>query len=192
LLARVEREVLLPTLAELERLGAPFRGVLYAGLMISPQGVPNVIEFNCRLGDPETEAVLPLVESGLTELFWQAADGAALPEIAISTAAAVTTVLAAEGYPDAPRKGAAIEVGGQAGGRAGGQDLIFHAGTRRDELGVLRAHGGRVLAVTAVRDEFADAQKASRELAERIQFEGKQFRRDIGWREAARVQAGGW
>ena len=75
LLARVERDVLHPTLAELERIGAPFRGVLYAGLMVSPSGVPNVIEFNCRLGDPETQAVLPLVESGLTDLFWHAADG---------------------------------------------------------------------------------------------------------------------
>jgi phosphoribosylamine--glycine ligase len=184
LLARVEREVLLPTLTELERIGAPFRGVLYAGLMVSPAGVPNVIEFNCRLGDPETQAVLPLVESGLTDLFWQAADGSALPEIGVSTSAAVTTVLAARGYPDAPEKGAVIDAG--PGTRDPG-DLVFHAGTRRDEAGVLRAHGGRVMAVTSVREKFADAQAASRDLAERIQFEGKQFRRDIGWREAARV-----
>jgi phosphoribosylamine--glycine ligase len=187
LLSRVEREVLLPTLAELERLGAPFRGVLYAGLMISPTGTPNVIEFNCRLGDPEAQAVLPLVDGGLTELFWQAAEGASLPELSVSKAAAVTTVLAARGYPDAPEKGAVIETGGHTGGRAGGQDLIFHAGTTRDAQGVLRANGGRVLSVTAVRAEFAEAQRASRELAESIQFEGKQFRSDIGWREAARV-----
>ncbi|HKP29646.1 MAG TPA: phosphoribosylamine--glycine ligase [Gemmatimonadales bacterium] len=189
LLARVEHEVLLPTLAELERRGAPFRGVLYAGLMISPQGIPNVIEFNCRLGDPETQAVLPLVDSGLTELFWQAADGAALPKIHVSTSASVTTVLAAEGYPDSARKGAAIALGGQTGGRAGGQDLVFHAATTRDSEGVLRANGGRVLAVTAVRENFADAQRASRELAQSITFEGKQYRRDIGWREAERVTA---
>jgi phosphoribosylamine--glycine ligase len=188
LLERVEREVLLPTLAELERIGAPFRGVLYAGLMISPQGVPNVIEFNCRLGDPETQAVLPLVERGLTELFWQAADGAALPAITISNAAAVTTVLAAEGYPDSPKKGAVI--GGSTGRRDDGdRDLVFHAGTRLDDSGALRTHGGRVIAVTAIRDTFARAQAASRALAESIEFEGKQFRRDIGWREAARVTA---
>ena len=186
LLGRVEREVLLPTLAELERIGAPFRGVLYAGLMISPQGVPNVIEFNCRLGDPETQAVLPLVGSGLTDLFWQAAEGAQLPEITILKAAAVTTVLAAAGYPDAPRKGAVI--GESAVRRIGGdRDLVFHAGTRRDESGALRTHGGRVLAVTAVRESFAEAQAASRQLAESIEFEGKQFRRDIGWREAERL-----
>ena len=187
LLERVEREVLLPTLAELERIGAPFRGVLYAGLMISPQGVPNVIEFNCRLGDPETQAILPLVESGLTELFWQAADGAALPEVTISNAAAVTTVLAAEGYPDSPKKGAVIEAGR---GAQGARDLVFHAGTRRDESGSLRTNGGRVLAVTAVRESFAEAQVASRALAESIEFDGKQFRRDIGWREASRVATG--
>lgn len=180
LLARVEREVLLPTLAELERIGAPFRGVLYAGLMISPSGVPNVIEFNCRLGDPETEAILPLVEHGLTELFWQAADGAELPGIAISKQAAVTTVVAARGYPDAPEKGAAISI-------PPSEDLVFHAGTRRDADGILRVSGGRVLAVTAVRPTFAEAQRASRTLAEGIQFEGMQFRTDIGWREASRT-----
>jgi phosphoribosylamine--glycine ligase len=189
LLARVEREVLLPTLAELERIGAPFRGVLYAGLMISPSGVPNVIEFNCRLGDPETEAVLPLVESGLADLFWQAADGAALPGIMVSSAAAVTTVLAAKGYPDSPEKGAVITLpgGGAEGRRGGAEDLIFHAGTRRDSDGLLRVNGGRVLAVTAVRQRFADAQHASRALAERITFDGRQFRGDIGWREEERV-----
>jgi len=193
LLARVEREVLLPTLAELGRRGAEFRGVLYAGLMISPDGVPNVIEFNCRLGDPETQAVLPLVEGGLTELLWQAADGARLPEIRPSANAAVTTVLAARGYPDAPEKGAVIRegadrrIGGSAEARDGSADLVFHAGTRRDPDGVLRVNGGRVLAVTAVRPTFAAAQHASRALAESIEFEGRQFRRDIGWREESRL-----
>jgi phosphoribosylamine--glycine ligase len=191
LLSRVERDVLLPTLAEMERIGAPFRGVLYAGLMISPTGVPNVIEFNCRLGDPETQVVLPLVESGLTDLLWHAADGAALPGITVSSAAAVTTVLAARGYPDAPERGAEIAIpGGSADRRMGGDlDLVFHAGTRRDDAGVLRASGGRVLTATAVRATFAEAQQASRALAAAIQFEGKQFRTDIGWREASRASS---
>jgi phosphoribosylamine--glycine ligase len=127
---------------------------------------------------------LPLVESRLTELFWAAADGTALPEIRISQSAAVTTVLAAEGYPDSPKKGALIDAGR---GAQGARDLVFHAGTRRDASGSLRTNGGRVLAVTAVRESFADAQAASRALADSIEFEGKQFRRDIGWREAARV-----
>lgn len=182
LLARVEQEILLPTLEELDRLGAPFRGVLYAGLMIRPDGSPSVIEFNCRLGDPETQAVLPLVKSGLAEALWQAADGASLPALALSPHAAVTTVLAARGYPDRPEKGALIAIP---------PDLpegvtVFHAGTRRDDGGVLRTAGGRVLAVTAVRPTFGEAQAASRSAAEQIQFDGKQFRHDIGWREAAR------
>lgn len=187
LLARVEREVLLPTLTEMARLGAPFRGVLYAGLMISPTGVPNVVEFNCRLGDPETQAVLPLVERGLTDLFWQAAEGGALPGIQVSRSAAVTTVLAAQGYPDAPRKGAVIEIGRSDDRTLGRSDLIFHAGTTRDPQGTLRVSGGRVLAATAVRAGFAEAQAASRALAESIRFEGRQYRRDIGWREESRL-----
>ncbi|HEX9167136.1 MAG TPA: phosphoribosylamine--glycine ligase, partial [Gemmatimonadales bacterium] len=185
LLARVEREVLLPTLAELERLGAPFRGVLYAGLMIGPDGAPSVVEFNCRLGDPETQAVLPLVTRGLVDCFIAAADGAPLPELAISSDASVTTVLAAKGYPDAPQKGAAITIP-PVSPSARPPVTVFHAGTRRDPDGTLRVSGGRVLTVTAVAPTFAEAQAASRAMAEQIDFAGKQFRRDIGWREAAR------
>jgi len=179
LLARVERDVLLPTLAELERLGAPFRGVLYAGLMVSADGTPWVIEFNCRLGDPETEAVLPLVTGGLMDCLMAAADGAPLPGLSVSGDAAVTTVLAAKGYPDSPEKDAPIRIPDRPPG------LVFHAGTRRDDQGVLRVNGGRVLAVTAVAPTFAEAQAASRDLAGQIEFDGKQYRRDIGWREAA-------
>jgi phosphoribosylamine---glycine ligase len=184
LLARVERDVLLPTLAELERRGAPFRGVLFAGLMVHPDGTPNVVEFNCRLGDPETEVVLPLVASGLTALFDAAARGEALPEIVIRDAAAVTTVLAAAGYPDTPRKGdvitfpAALPEG----------VTVYHAGTARRADGALITNGGRVLAVTAVAPTFAAAQAASRSAAERIHFEGKQYRGDIGWRESTRQE----
>ncbi len=185
LLDRVEREVLLPTLAELGRIGAPFRGVLYAGLMIGPGGDPSVVEFNCRLGDPETQAVLPLVKGGLAEAMWQAAGGEDLPRLPASDGAAVTTVLAAEGYPDKPEKGAAITIP-----EAVLNDprvTVFHAGTTRDDQGKLRTAGGRVLAVTAVAPSFGAAQAESREAAERIEFSGKQFRRDIGWREAARL-----
>jgi phosphoribosylamine--glycine ligase len=186
LLARVEREVLLPTLAELERIGAPFRGVLYAGLMIGPDGAPSVVEFNCRLGDPETQAVLPLVTGGLVDCFMAAADGLPLPPLTVSGDAAVTTVLAARGYPDAPEKGAVINIP-SAVPPFRPSALVFHAGTRRDPDGTLRANGGRVLAVTAVAPTFAEAQAASRATAQAITFDGKQFRRDIGWREAQRV-----
>lgn len=183
LLDRATREILLPTLAELARRGAEFRGILYAGLMIAPDGALSVVEFNCRLGDPETQVVLPLVAAGFTAVCQAAAAGAALPPIAVTRDAAVTTVLAARGYPDTPEKGAAITIP---------PDLdpgvtVYHAGTRLDADGTLRVNGGRVLAVTAVAGTFAEAQALSRAAAERISFDGKQYRRDIGWREAARL-----
>ena len=181
-LARIESEVLLPTLQELERRDATFRGVLYAGLMMHPDGTPNVVEFNCRLGDPESEVILPLVKSGLVALVDAAARGAPLPEIELLDAAAVTTVLASEGYPESARKDVSITIP---------NDLpdgvtVYHAGTTRRDDGVLVTNGGRVLAVTAIAPTFAEAQAMSRDAAARIQFQGKQFRRDIGWRESNR------
>ncbi|MEO8636855.1 MAG: phosphoribosylamine--glycine ligase [Gemmatimonadales bacterium] len=183
LLDRAVHEVLEPTLAELERRGAPYNGVLYAGLMIGPDGGLRVVEFNCRLGDPETQVVLPLVTGGLTECFWRTARGEAPGSLSIAKAHAVTTVLAAGGYPDDPRKGAAITIPAQLPAGVS----VYHAGTVRDPDGVLRVSGGRVLSVTAVAATFADAQRLSRETAERIEYAGKVYRRDIGWREAART-----
>ena len=183
LLERARREVLEPCLAELARRGAPFSGVLYAGIMVAPDGTPNVVEFNCRLGDPETQVVLPLVRGGLTTAFERIARGQAPSSLDVDRGRfAVTTVLAARGYPETPEKGAPITIP---------EDLpegvtVFHAGTRRDADGTLRVNGGRVLNVTAVASHFAEAQRLSRSAAERIEFAGKQFRRDIGWREAAR------
>jgi phosphoribosylamine---glycine ligase len=176
------REVLHPTLAELARRGAPYNGVLYAGLMIGPDGGLRVVEFNCRLGDPETQVILPLVTAGLTECFWRTARGEAPGSLAIAKAHAVTTVLAAEGYPGDPRKGAAITIPTPLPAGVS----VFHAGTVRDAEGVLRVNGGRVLNVTAVAPTFHEAQRLSRETAERIGYVGKVYRRDIGWREAAR------
>jgi phosphoribosylamine--glycine ligase len=183
LAARVERRVLRPVLAELERRGAPFAGVLYAGLMIDAAGEPSVVEFNCRFGDPETQAILPRLRGGLVAGLAACAGDGPLPRLTVSSDAAVTTVLAAGGYPDQPEKGAAIQIPAD----LPPDTLVFHAGTRRDDAGVLRASGGRVLAVTGVAPTFGRAQAASRLAAERIQFSGKQFRRDIGWREAARA-----
>ncbi len=182
LLARVERDVLLPTLQELERRRTPFRGMLYAGLMVTPDGTPMVIEFNCRFGDPETQAVLPLVTSGLSNLLWAAACGEALPEVTVAQRAAVTTVLAASGYPSSPMRGQRITIPQNLPEGA----LVFHAGTALDDTGHLVTAGGRVLAVTAVADSFDAARTVSRDCADRITFEGKQFRRDIGWREVGR------
>ena len=182
LLDRAVREVLRPTLAELARRGAPYNGVLYAGLMIGPEGGLRVVEFNCRLGDPETQVVLPLVTAGLTECLWRTARGETPGALTIANAHAVTTVLAADGYPDDPKKGAAITL--PATLPAGVS--LFHAGTRTDAAGVLRVSGGRVLNVTAVAPTFRVAQRLSRETADRIEYAGKVYRRDIGWREAAR------
>jgi phosphoribosylamine--glycine ligase len=183
LLERARREVLLPALEEMRRRATPFTGVLYAGLMVDRAGDPWVVEFNCRLGDPETQVVLPLVTGGLTDAFWLVARGEGVAPIAgREGAASVTTVLASEGYPDAPRKGAAIHLPESLPSGV----TVFHAGTIRGADGVLRVGGGRVLNVTAVAPTFAEAQRLSRESAEAIEFEGKVFRRDIGWREAAR------
>lgn len=182
LLDRVTREVLAPTLAEMARRGARYNGVLYAGLMLGPDDSIKVVEFNCRLGDPETQAVLPLVESGLTECLYRVARNEAPSGIKLSRAAAVTTVLAAKGYPENPEKGAAITLPNQLPAGV----TVFHAGTSLDAGGILRVNGGRVLNVTAVSTTFAEAQAKSRAGAESVQFSGKVYRGDIGWREAAR------
>ena len=184
LLARVEREVLAPTLEEMERRGAPFTGVLYAGLMVDDAGTPWVVEFNCRLGDPETQVVLPLVSNGLTDCLWRVAHGETVTPIKHTADASVTTVLAAGGYPDEPRRGDAISIPDELPTGV----TVFHAGTARDATGTLRTSGGRVLNVNAVAPDFAEAQQRSRAAAEAIRFEGKVFRRDIGWREAARAR----
>ncbi len=183
LLERARREVFLPCLAELARQGAPFSGVLYAGLMVAPDGTPNVVEFNCRLGDPETEVVLPLVAGGLTAAFESIARGETPKPLAIAPGLfAVTTVLASEGYPDQPRKGQPIDLPESFPPGV----LAFHAGTTRDAQGVLRVSGGRVFAVTGVGATFKQAQEQSRAGAAAIHYDGKVYRGDIGWREAER------
>ena len=184
LLERVKRDVLYPTLEAMRRLKAPFAGVLYAGLMVDAEGVPSVVEFNCRLGDPETQVVLPLVSSGLTDCFWKVAHGERPSRVDTSRAAAVTTVLASRGYPDHPERGARITLPESLPEGV----TIFHAGTVRGADGILRVDGGRVLTVTAVGASFPEAQRLSREAAEAVEFEGKVFRPDIGWREAARLK----
>ncbi|HYF38083.1 MAG TPA: phosphoribosylamine--glycine ligase [Gemmatimonadales bacterium] len=184
LLDIVKRDVLLPTLEALRRQRTPFSGVLYAGLMVDPAGVPWVVEFNCRLGDPETQVILPLISGGLTDSFLRVAAGQAPTRISPRRGAAVTTVLASRGYPERAEKGAAINLPATLPDGV----TIFHAGTIRDAGGVLRVSGGRVLAATGVGSSFPAAQRLSREAAEAIEFDGKVFRRDIGWREAARLE----
>jgi phosphoribosylamine--glycine ligase len=184
LLEKVKRDVLLPTLEELQRIRTPFSGVLYAGLMIDTGGTPWVIEFNCRLGDPEAQAVLPLVSEGFLDSLMRVAAGRSPTRINVVRGAAVTTVLAARGYPERPEKGAQIVLPDAVPDSV----RIFHAGTSREADGTLRVSGGRVLTVTGTGSTFSEAQRLSREAAEAVQFEGKLFRRDIGWREAARQE----
>jgi phosphoribosylamine--glycine ligase len=188
LLRTVADTIISPTLKAMASEGAPYRGTLYAGLMIrSTDGAPQVIEFNCRFGDPEAEAILAALPGGLLPVLRLVAEGGWMPsggKLGQARCAAVATVLAAAGYPDAPKQGACITVPADLDSR---DDLtIFHAGTSLGDDGKLRVSGGRVLVVTATADTVAAAAARSREAAERIKFEGKQFRRDIGWREISR------
>ena len=176
-------QVFLPTLAAMRDRGRPFTGLLYAGLMLTADG-PKVVEFNCRFGDPETQAILPLMrfEPSLLELMLAVGRGDPLPAAEHTVSGfAVTTVLAAAGYPEKPRTGDAIELPPSPSGV-----LVFHAGTRRDADGRLVTAGGRVLAVTGLGATFEEAHRRSAAYAESVRFAGKQYRADIGWRELAR------
>jgi phosphoribosylamine---glycine ligase len=183
LIAKVSSLIFAPTLAALRDSGNEFRGLLYAGLMLTRDG-PKVVEFNCRFGDPETEVILPLMKSSLLELMLAVAVEGSIAGMAApswSNLSAVTTVLAAEGYPEAPAKGNRIVLPSPQDGVH-----VFHSGTSRDD-GDLITNGGRVLTITAVADTAERAGQKSREFAEQVAFRGKQFRRDIGWREMNRI-----
>ncbi len=183
LLRSVGATIITPTLEAMEREGARFNGLLYAGLMIDRDGRPRVVEFNCRFGDPETQAILPLLEPGLLEALRQVANNQAPSPVETSGRCAVTTVLAARGYPDQPEKGALIQLPPH-----GDPDIhLFHAGTARNQEGNLVVAGGRVFGVTGTGTTFAEAQARSRQGALAVRFDGKVFRGDIGWREAERA-----
>jgi phosphoribosylamine--glycine ligase len=175
--------VIEPTLAAMRERGCAFSGLLYAGLMITSDGA-KVVEFNCRFGDPETQAILPLMRSSLLEPFVAVASGAGLAGIRAfdwEPAFAVTTVVAARGYPDSPTTGDPITLP-----TPDERVIAFHAGTARQPDGTLVTSGGRVLAATGIAPSFDDAQRASADYAAAVEFEGKQYRADIGWRESAR------
>lgn len=181
--ARVMREVIEPTLRGLAAEGTPYLGFLYAGLMIAPDGTPNVLEFNCRFGDPETQPIMARLRSDLTELCDAALDQR-LNEIDMQwdPRAALGVVLAAGGYPDTVRKGDVISGLEQAAKRPG---KVFHAGTRL-EHGQVVTDGGRVLCAVGLGDTVGEAQRAAYALVKEISWADLQYRKDIGYRAIER------
>lgn len=188
LMEQVQQQVLTPMVRTMAKRGTPYKGLLYAGLMISPEGVPNVIEFNCRFGDPETQVVVPLLEQAgvdLADLLRRCAsdtlEGVSLPAI---TEAAVTVVLASQGYPGNYEKGKAITLPEQLpeGVR------LYHAGTKRLPGGQLVTNGGRVLAVTATGTSVEAARQLAYETVEKVSFDGAFCRKDIAAALPALVQ----
>ncbi len=172
--------IIKPAVRAIKSTGIPYRGVLFAGIMLTPEG-PMCLEYNCRFGDPETEIVLPLLETDLVEVINACVD-ARLDQIDVvfSRRSAVTVVLAAHGYPGSVRTGDVI---------TGLDDAVkldavavFHAGTRLSEDGTVYSSGGRVLTVTSTGDSFEEARERAYTALDRIHMDGGQFRRDIGWR----------
>jgi phosphoribosylamine--glycine ligase len=177
LVEEIRRTVLEPTVAELARRGARYQGLLYAGLTLTPAG-PRVLEFNCRFGDPETQVILPRMTSDLADLAWAAAEGTVSGcKVSWDPRACVTVVLAAGGYPGSYRTG--LEVDGLQAAAARPGVHLFHAGTALDQDGRVRTAGGRVLGVTALGDDLADARARAYQAAELVRFGGVHYRRDI-------------
>jgi phosphoribosylamine---glycine ligase len=181
--ARIMREVIEPTIRGLAAEGMPYTGFLYAGLMIAPDGTPNVLEYNCRFGDPETQPILMRLKSDLTELC-QAALAGRLDTVSAQwdERAALGVVMAAAGYPDTARRGDVISGLSEAALLPG---KVFHAATRA-EAGRVLANGGRVLCAVGLGANVAGAQHAAYALVERIHWRGVQYRHDIGYRAVAR------
>jgi phosphoribosylamine--glycine ligase len=180
--ARIMREVILPAVSGMAADGIPYTGFLYAGVMIDAAGTPKVLEFNCRLGDPETQPIMVRLKSDLVLLVMHAVDGTLdRAEAEWDRRAALGVVLAAHGYPDAPRKGDAITGLGRVTAEAHPDCKVFHAGTAIAGDKVVVA-GGRVLCVTALGDSIRQAQKSAYAAITEIAFPGMQYRTDIGHR----------
>ncbi|UBV43853.1 phosphoribosylamine--glycine ligase [Deinococcus taeanensis] len=178
-LSTIRQTIIEPTLRGMRADGHPFQGVLYAGLMLTPNG-PKVVEFNARFGDPEAEAVLPLLDSDLAQHALDAARGTLNPtDVQFRTAASATIILAAPGYPAEPQKGIPLSLP-----EPGPDEVIYHAGTTGSHAGLVSS-GGRVLAITAVASTLNAALGRAYALAERTDFPGAQLRRDIGARIGA-------
>jgi len=180
--ARVMREIINPTVLGMQKDGIPFTGFLYAGLMIDAKGNPKTLEFNCRMGDPETQPIMARLKTDLVGVMEHAVNGTLdAVELEWDRRTALGVVMAAAGYPDAPRKGDVIT-----GIPAETADCVtFHAGTALAD-GKLTTSGGRVLCVVGLGDSVRMAQKHAYDTVDRIHFDGAQFRRDIGWRALKR------
>jgi phosphoribosylamine--glycine ligase len=176
--ARAMREIILPTIRGMDKDGIPYTGFLYAGLMIDAQGHPKALEFNCRMGDPETQPIMMRLKSDLYEVMMAATSGTLdTVDLQWDRRTALGVVMAASGYPHSPRKGDPIS-----GLPKEAEDAaVFHAGTAGKD-GVIVTSGGRVLCVTALADTVRAAQQRAYELIHRIHFDGAQYRRDIGHR----------
>jgi phosphoribosylamine--glycine ligase len=179
--SRAMREIILPTIRGMEKDGIPFTGFLYAGLMIDAQGKPKTLEFNCRMGDPETQPIMMRLKSDLVEVMWAATDPKMQAfetlELEWDRRSAVGVVMAAHGYPMSPRKGDVIT-----GLPVDTDDaVVFHAGTHK-ENGQVKTSGGRVLCVTALGGTLKLAQTAAYDAIKSIHFDGAQYRKDIGHR----------
>jgi len=185
---RIMAEVIWPTVRGLAAEGTPYTGFLYAGLMIAADGTPNVLEFNCRFGDPETQPIMARLQSDLVGLCEAALQGRLdAVDARWDERAAVGVVLAAGGYPDAPRKGDVIEGLDTAASLPG---KVFHAGTHREDGRVVTG-GGRVLCAVGLGASVRAAQEQAYDLVRVIRYDGMQYRRDIGWRAVARESGSG-
>jgi phosphoribosylamine--glycine ligase len=182
-LGTAQAEIIVPVVDALRREGIEYRGVLYAGLMLTPAGI-KALEFNCRFGDPECQAIIPRLAGDLIEILWASCTPSGLNEIdiAFDPRTACCVVMCSEGYPGPYEKGR--EITGideaEALGGDGRQVIVFHAGTRHDDEGRLVTAGGRVLGVTALAEDLQSARDLANAACDRIRFEGAFFRRDIG------------
>ena len=170
--------VIQPVLREMKKRGTPFTGFLYAGLMISPKGEINVIEFNCRLGDPETQVILRRCDFDFGVMLRALLENTAIPKLAWLPQTGLCVVLASAGYPETPQLGDKIE--GIEFSQMQPDIAVFHAGTKLDAQGKLVTNGGRVLNVTSLGSDLDDARRKTYRGVDLIQFRGRQARRDIG------------
>jgi phosphoribosylamine--glycine ligase len=176
---RIMREIIVPTVAGMAAEGTPYTGFLYAGVMIDAQGVPKTLEFNCRMGDPETQPIMMRLKTDFTVLLEHAIDGTLNTiEAEWDLRTSIGIVMAAEGYPDSPRKGDLIQ-----GLELKSEDIeVFHAGTTLNSEGKVVTSGGRVLCITSLAHTLKQARQIAYAHAEHVHFDGAQKRSDIGWR----------